>query len=153
MKKKKHVNLHSICKSWTVFAPSLLLGLVHWPFICLLKWHEDLLCSLVMLISFHSYAPFYFFVAGDTTLTLEEIHAVMTFLIDSQHFSLLLSFHVGGKHHTFQYNPHPLRLFAIIVSVTALNTKLIFCVSVAHVRWTYISFSSFKFFASNCLLM
>lgn len=54
---------------------------------------------------------------------------------------------------TIQYKPHPLRLFAIIVSVTALNTKLIFSVSVAHVRWTYISFSSFKFFASNCLLI
>ena len=56
-------------------------------------------------------------------------------------------------HESNQYNPHPLRLFAIIVSVTALNTKFIFWVSVAHVRWTYISLSSFKFFPSNCLLI
>lgn len=34
-----------------------------------------------------------------------------------------------------QYKPHPLRLFAIMMSVTASNTTWMFPVSVAQVRW------------------
>ena len=52
-----------------------------------------------------------------------------------------------------QYNPQPLRLFAMMTSVTASKTNCTFSVSVAHVWWQYISLFSDLFLLSNWACM
>lgn len=61
-------------------------------------------------------------------------------------FGLKMHFTINCK---TQKRPQSFRLFFMMTSVTASNTNCTFLVSVAHVKWVYISFVSFLLLRSS----
>lgn len=90
-----------------------------------------------------------------TTLVRSQMHLPYTTLCccktldrSTQKYSFGLKMHFTSNCRT-QKRPQSFRLFFMMTSVTASKTNCTFLVSVAHVKWVYISFVSFLLLRSS----